>query len=61
MKRWLSTYITMILTMVLLKWKIKGNDTQKFSGLNAQYSYEKGNITFNSRISANEKIVEHKQ
>jgi vitamin B12 transporter len=37
--------------------KYKGNDTQKFSGLNAQYSYEKGNITFNSRISANERIV----
>ena len=37
--------------------KYKGNDTQKFSGLNAQYSYDKGNITFNSRISANERIV----
>ena len=38
--------------------KYKGNDTQKFSGLNAQYSYEKGNITFNSRISQNKKELQ---
>ena len=38
--------------------KYKGNDTQKFSGLNAQYSYDKGNITFNSRISQNKKELQ---
>ncbi len=38
--------------------KYKGNDTQKFSGLNAQYSYNKGNITFNSRISQNKKELQ---
>ena len=38
--------------------KYKGNDTQKFSGLNAQYSYEKGNITFNSRFSQNKKELQ---
>ena len=38
--------------------KYKGNDTQKFSGLNAQYSYDKGNITYNSRFSQNKKELQ---
>lgn len=39
--------------------KYRGNDTQLFGGLNAQYQYGKGNLNFNSRISGNKRLVEN--
>lgn len=35
----------------------KGEDSQLFGGITAQYNYGKGNLNFNSRISGNDRLV----
>lgn len=39
--------------------KYRGNDTQLFGGVNAQYNYGKSSLNFNSRISGNNRLVDN--
>ena len=39
--------------------KYRGNDTQLFGGVNAQYNYGKNSLNFNSRISGNDRLVDN--